>query len=170
MRRALKAWKLMSGPRATGQRKKGVSRARAAPPTTLPGVSGPRVSDPSSGLSALGGGFPGLVGSLLGMGGGAFLAPLLALFFGIPLGAAIAARLISVIATASASATVNLDRGLVNLRLGLVLEVATSVGGLAGGVLASRLSPRPLFLAFAPTPPLLSVLVRPPSNPRTHTL
>ena len=55
------------------------------------------------------------------------------------------------IATASASATVNLNRGLVNLRLGLVLEVATSLGGLAGGLVASRLSHDQLFLTFAAT-------------------
>ncbi|HWW94673.1 MAG TPA: sulfite exporter TauE/SafE family protein, partial [Vicinamibacteria bacterium] len=117
------------------------------------------MTDPSSWLLALAGAVTGVVGSLLGIGGGAFLVPLLTLFFGIPIRAAIAASLISVIATASASATVNLDRGLVNLRLGLVLEVATSVGGLAGGVLASRLSPRQLFLAFALTLAVIGILV-----------
>ena len=125
----------------------------------LPSGYDSRVTDPSSWLLALAGAVTGLVGSLLGIGGGAFLVPLLTLFFGIPIRAAIAASLISVIATASASATVNLDRGLVNLRLGLVLEVATSVGGLAGGVLASRLSPRQLFLAFALTLAVIGILV-----------
>src|SRR2546428_10342278 len=91
-------------------------------------------------LSAVGGG-AGLLGALLGRGGGIFLVPLLTLALGVPIRAAIAASLISVIATASASSTVNLDRGLVNLRLGMVLEVATSIGGLAGGVTAALLSP-----------------------------
>ena len=54
-----------------------------------------------------------------------------------PIRAAVAASLISVIATASASSTVNLEKGLVNMRLGLALEVATTIGGLAG--LASSL-------------------------------
>ncbi|PYQ21290.1 MAG: hypothetical protein DMF79_08535 [Acidobacteria bacterium] len=101
-------------------------------------------------LIALGGG-AGLVGALLGLGGGIFLVPLLTLALGVPIRAAIAASLISVIATASASSTVNLDRGLVNLRLGMVLEVATSMGGLAGGITAALLAPRHLFLLFGLT-------------------
>jgi uncharacterized protein len=100
-------------------------------------------------LLLLTGAATGLVGALLGLGGGVFLVPLLTLGFGVPIRAAIAASLMSVIATASASATVNLSRGLVNMRLGLVLEVATSVGGLMGGLAAARLSPRQLFLSFA---------------------
>jgi uncharacterized membrane protein YfcA len=101
----------------------------------------------------------GLVGALLGLGGGVFLVPLLTLGFGVPIRAAIAASLISVIATASASATVNLNRGLVNMRLGLVLEVATSVGGLLGGLAASQLSQRQLFLTFAATLAVMGVLM-----------
>lgn len=93
----------------------------------------------------------GLVGSLLGLGGGVFLVPILTLAMGVPIRAAVAASLLSVIATASASATVNLRRGLVNIRLGLVLEVATSLGGLAGGLAAAHLSQRQLFLTFAIT-------------------
>ncbi len=87
----------------------------------------------------LSGALTGFVGALLGLGGGVFLVPLLTLALQIPIRTAIAASLISVIATASASSTVNLKRGLVNLRLGLVLEVATSIGGLTGGVLATLL-------------------------------
>ncbi len=97
------------------------------------------------------GGATGLVGSLLGLGGGVFLVPLLTLTLGVPIRVAIAASLLSVIATASASSTVNLDRGLVNMRLGMVLEVATSIGGLAGGFTAALLSPRQLFLLFGAT-------------------
>ena len=97
------------------------------------------------------GGATGLVGSLLGLGGGVFLVPLLTLALGVPIRAAIAASLISVIATASASSTVNLDRGLVNMRLGMVLEVATSIGGFAGGFTAALLSQRQLFVLFGVT-------------------
>jgi uncharacterized membrane protein YfcA len=93
----------------------------------------------------------GLVGSILGLGGGVFLVPLLTLALGVPIRTAIAASLVSVIATASASATVNLNRGLVNLRLGLVLELATSIGGLMGGLAAAWFSQRELFLAFGAT-------------------
>ena len=105
------------------------------------------------------GGAAGLVGALLGLGGGIFLVPLLTLALGVPIRAAIAASLISVIATASASSTVNLDRGLVNLRLGMVLEVATSIGGLAGGITAALLSPRHLFLLFGVTLACMGVVM-----------
>ncbi len=93
----------------------------------------------------------GVVGSMLGLGGGVFLVPLLTLALGVPFRAAVAASLACVIATASASATVNLNRGTVNMRLGLALEVATSVGGLAGGITAAYLSTRQLFVVFALT-------------------
>lgn len=107
--------------------------------------------DPSAPLLILIGAGTGLVGALLGLGGGVFLVPMLTLAMGVPIRTAIAASLIAVIATASASATVNINRGLVNLRLGLTLEVATSIGGLAGGLAASLLTQRQLFVAFAAT-------------------
>ena len=109
------------------------------------------MSDPTAPLLILIGAGTGLVGALLGIGGGVFLVPLLTLAMGVPIRTAIAASLIAVIATASASATVNINRGLVNLRLGLTLEVATSIGGLAGGVAASLLTQRQLFVVFAAT-------------------
>jgi uncharacterized membrane protein YfcA len=93
----------------------------------------------------------GLVGSLLGLGGGVFLVPLLTLTMGVPIRTAIAASLISVIATASASSTVNLERGLVNIRLGMALEAATTVGGYAGGVTAALLTQQQLFIVFGVT-------------------
>jgi uncharacterized membrane protein YfcA len=92
------------------------------------------VGEHSSLVLALTGGATGLVGSLLGLGGGVFLVPLLTLAMGVPIRAAIAASLVSVIATASAASTVNLERGLVNMRLGMALEAATTVGGLGGGI------------------------------------
>src|SRR6188474_1410935 len=93
----------------------------------------------------------GLVGSLLGLGGGVFLIPLLTLALGVPIRVAIAASLISVMVTAVASASVNLDRGLVNMRLGLLLEVATASGALLGGLVAAHLTQRQLFIVFAVT-------------------
>src|SRR3954470_11970310 len=101
----------------------------------------------------------GLVGAMLGIGGGVFLVPLLTLVFGVPIRAAVAASLISVIATASASSTVNLDRGIVNMRLAMSLEVATSVGGLGGGLAASLLSAHQLFLIFGVTLATMGVLM-----------
>jgi uncharacterized membrane protein YfcA len=93
----------------------------------------------------------GILGSMLGLGGGVFLVPILTLGLGVPIRVAIAASLISVMATAVASASVNLDRGLVNMRLGLLLEVATASGALLGGLVAAYLTPRQLFLLFAAT-------------------
>jgi uncharacterized protein len=101
----------------------------------------------------------GLIGALLGLGGGVFLVPLLTLTLGVPIRTAIAASLISVIATASASSTINLERGLVNMRLGMTLEVATTLGGLAGGLIAASLSHRQLFLAFGATLAVMGVVM-----------
>jgi uncharacterized membrane protein YfcA len=101
----------------------------------------------------------GLVGAMLGIGGGVFLVPLLTLAFGVDIRAAVAASLVSVIATATASSTVNLDRGLVNMRLAMALEVATSVGGLGGGLAASLFSARQLFLIFGITLAAMGVVM-----------
>jgi uncharacterized membrane protein YfcA len=105
------------------------------------------------------GGAAGLVGAMLGLGGGVFLVPLLTLALGVPIRAAVAASLISVIASASASSTVNLDRGLINMRLALALEVATSIGGLGGGLAASLLTSHQLFLIFGTTLAVMGVVM-----------
>lgn len=105
------------------------------------------------------GALTGLVGSLLGLGGGVFLVPLLTLVFGLPIRSAVAASLVCVIATATASATTGLRRGLVNVRLGLVLELATSVGGIFGGLLAASLSTRALYGLFAGTLAVMGAVV-----------
>src|SRR5687767_3478827 len=106
---------------------------------------------PSPIVLVLTGAATGILGSMLGLGGGVFLVPLLTLGLGVPIRVAIAASLISVMATAVASASVNLDRGLVNMRLGLLLEVATASGALLGGLVAAHLSQRQLYLLFAVT-------------------
>ena len=125
------------------------------------GTSGIRysVSAISPFVLVLTGAATGLVGALLGLGGGVFLVPLLTLSLGVPIRAAIAASLISVIATASASSTINLERGLVNMRLGMALEVATTLGGLTGGLVAAALSQRQLFLTFGATLGLMGVVM-----------
>jgi uncharacterized membrane protein YfcA len=101
----------------------------------------------------------GGVGAMLGLGGGVFLVPLLTLALGVPIRAAVAASLVSVIATASASSTVNLDRGLVNMRLAMALEVATTIGGLGGGVAATLFSAQQLFAIFGVTLVVMGVVV-----------
>lgn len=102
-------------------------------------------------IYALTGAGTGLVGAMLGLGGGIFLVPMLTLAFDVPFRTAVAASLISVIATASVTSTVNLGRGLVNFRLGMSLEIATTIGGLTGGLLAALLAPKYLFTTFGLT-------------------
>ena len=93
-----------------------------------------------AGLVLLAGGAAvGLFGSLLGLGGGILLVPLLTLGFGLPLREAVAISLVSVIVTSSAGAGVYLRRHVANLRLGMVLELFTACGALAGGLIAFAL-------------------------------
>jgi len=102
------------------------------------------------GLAMLGGGFgAGVFGSLLGLGGGTLLVPLLTLGFGLPLREAVGVSLIAVIVTSSASASVFLQRHAANLRLGMTLELFTAIGAVAGGVIAFAVDQRILAGLFA---------------------
>lgn len=102
------------------------------------------------GLLMLGGGAAaGAFGSLLGLGGGVLLVPLLTLGFGLPLREAVGVSLISVIVTSSAAAGVYLERHVANLRLGMTLELFTAIGALVGGSIAFLLDERLLSLLFA---------------------
>jgi uncharacterized membrane protein YfcA len=93
-----------------------------------------------AGLVLLAGGAAvGLFGSLLGLGGGILLVPLLTLGFERPLREAVAISLVSVIVTSSAGAGVYLRRHVANLRLGMVLELFTACGALVGGLVAFAL-------------------------------
>jgi len=96
-------------------------------------------------LLIAGGVATGLFGSLLGLGGGVLLVPLLTLGFDLPVREAVGVSLVCVIITSAASATVFLDRGVANLRLGMVLELFTAIGALIGGTIAFLLDER--FLA-----------------------
>jgi uncharacterized membrane protein YfcA len=82
----------------------------------------------------------GLLGSLTGLGGGAIIVPLLVVVFGVDLRYAIGASLIAVIATSSGSAAAFVKEGFTNVRLAMVLEVATTVGALIGAWLATRVT------------------------------
>lgn len=108
-------------------------------------------------LLALAGAGAGLLGAVLGIGGGVFLVPALVLGFGMPMTQAAAAGLVAVIATSSAVAAVNVERGVANMRLGIALEPATVSGALTGAFLAGVVEPRwliglfgALLLAIAP--------------------
>ncbi|MBI3587468.1 MAG: sulfite exporter TauE/SafE family protein [Ignavibacteriales bacterium] len=91
----------------------------------------------------------GTIGGLLGIGGGVFLIPFLVLVFGIPMHQAIATSIVAVIATSSAGAAMNVERHLVNVRLGMVLEIATVFGAIFGGLTANLLSGDILTKIFA---------------------
>jgi uncharacterized protein len=91
----------------------------------------------------------GGLGSMLGIGGGVLLIPLLTGLFGIGIKTAIGASIVSVIATSSAAGAVYLGRGLTHSRLAMVLEVATTAGALAGGITAVLVSPRLLSFLFS---------------------
>jgi hypothetical protein len=91
----------------------------------------------------------GLIGAALGTGGGFFLIPVLVLGFGMPMHYAVATSIVTVIATSSAAAGTNVERGTANMRLGMLLEVATATGAIAGGLCAGWLPARGLEGLFA---------------------
>ena len=78
----------------------------------------------------------GALGIVLGLGGGIFLVPFLTLVLGFPVKSAAAISLATVIATSSAAAAARAGNHLMNLRLGMLLEVATAAGSLLGGITA----------------------------------
>ena len=86
-------------------------------------------------LVALGSFAAGLLGALTGLGGGVVIVPLLTLLFGVDIHYAIGAALVSVIATSSGAAAAYVREGYSNIRVGMFLEVATTVGALAGAAL-----------------------------------
>jgi uncharacterized membrane protein YfcA len=100
----------------------------------------------------------GGAGALLGIGGGVFLVPLLNVGFGVPIGAAAAVSLVAVIATSSAVSAGAVGKGLINLRLGMTLEVATAGGSLLGGVTAHLLSQSTVQALFAAVASLSAVV------------
>ena len=91
----------------------------------------------------------GCFGALLGIGGGVFLVPFLNLVLGYPFKQAVATSLVTVIATSSAVSARTAGKQLINLKLGMLLEVATAAGGLAGGLLVVVMSDRALQIMFA---------------------
>ena len=96
-----------------------------------------------------GGAAAGGFGSLLGLGGGVLLVPLLTLVFGLDLRAAVGVSLVSVIVTSSAAAGVYLERNIANLRLGMTLELFTACGALVGGLVAFLVDERLLAFLFS---------------------
>jgi uncharacterized membrane protein YfcA len=92
--------------------------------------------------------FAGVLGSLIGLGGGIIITPLLVLCFGIDLRYAMGAALCSVIATSSGAAAAYLRDGISNMKIGLFLCVATTVGAVCGAILATVLDQSLLAIIF----------------------
>lgn len=90
----------------------------------------------------------GAFGSLVGIGGGLIIVPLLTVALGVDIRLAIAASLLGVIAVSTGAAATYLRRGLVDRRLGLVLLLATAIGGILGGYTAGLLDRRTLSALF----------------------
>lgn len=100
-------------------------------------------------LLTLAGTCAGFLGALVGVGGGIILVPALSLYLGVPIHQAVAASLVSVIANSSMASAGYAREELANVRLGMSLEVATTLGALAGGTIAAWLDRRALTGVFA---------------------
>jgi hypothetical protein len=92
--------------------------------------------------------FAGGVGALAGVGGGIIITPVLAIYFGVPMHQAIGASLVAVIATSSATSAVYVDKHVADLRLGMTLELATTLGAGVAAVVAGYVDRRTLALLF----------------------
>ncbi len=96
-------------------------------------------------VAALLGGF---VGSLTGLGGGVIITPALTVFLGVDIRYAIGASIVAVIATSSASAAAYVRDGLSNIRIGMFLEIATTLGALFGAFLSTHIPVQYLSILF----------------------
>ena len=90
----------------------------------------------------------GFIGSLTGLGGGVIVTPVLTLFLHVDLRYAIGASLVSVIATSSGAAATYVREGFSNIRIGMLLEIATTLGALFGAFLGTHISTRILSVVF----------------------
>jgi uncharacterized membrane protein YfcA len=90
----------------------------------------------------------GFLGSLTGLGGGVVIVPVLAILFHVDIRYAIGASLVSVIATSSGTAVAYVREGLSNIRVGMFLEVATTMGALLGAYLTAKVSSHSIAIIF----------------------
>ncbi len=107
----------------------------------------------------------GLVGALTGLGGGVVLVPLLSLFFKVDIRYAIGASLVSVIATSSGAAAAYVKEGFSNIRIGMFLEIATTLGALLGATLATRVSTHAIAIVFGVVLLFSAYFARKPRSP-----
>lgn len=90
----------------------------------------------------------GFLGALTGLGGGVVLVPLLALVFGVDIRYAMGASLVSVIATSSGAAAAYVREGFSNIRIGMFLEIATTIGAIVGAMITGHVSTRTIAVIF----------------------
>ena len=90
----------------------------------------------------------GFLGSLLGLGGGIIVTPVLTLMFGLDIRYAIGASIVSVIATSSGAAVAYLKDRLTNVRIGMFLEIGTTLGAITGAYLSGLIDPKYLYIIF----------------------
>ena len=91
----------------------------------------------------------GILGTLLGLGGGVLIVPGLTLLFGLPIKTAIATSVVAVVANSLAGSVVYVRKGFTHIKLAMILEVTTTLGALAGGLVAVWVSGRWLYGIFA---------------------
>src|SRR3954469_2642565 len=91
----------------------------------------------------------GGVGALAGIGGGIIITPVLAMYLGVPMHQAIGVSLMGVIATSTATSSVYVERGVSNIRLGMTLEIATTIGAAIAAIVAGYLDRRTLAVMFS---------------------
>lgn len=119
---------------------------------------------------AMGSFIAGLLGALTGLGGGVVLVPLLTIFFKVDIRYAIGASLVSVIATSSGAASAYVKEGFSNIRIGMFLEIATTVGALCGAFLATIVSAKALEIIFGLMLVYSAYLSRKPRPPDQRNL
>ena len=91
----------------------------------------------------------GFLGSLVGLGGGIIITPALTILFGIDIKYAIGASIVAVIATSSGSAIAFVKDHVSNMRVGMLLEVFTTAGGIVGALMAGIFSSKLLYIFFS---------------------
>jgi uncharacterized membrane protein YfcA len=101
-----------------------------------------------SGLVAVGSFLAGLLGALTGLGGGVVVVPMLALLFHVDIRYAIGASLVSVIATSSGAAAAYVREGYSNIRIGMFLETATTIGAVVGAAIALHVPTSAIAIVF----------------------
>ena len=91
----------------------------------------------------------GFLGSLVGLGGGIIITPALTILFGIDIKYAIGASIVAVIATSSGSAIAFVKDHVSNMRVGMLLEIFTTAGGVVGALMAGIFSSKLLYIFFS---------------------